>query len=135
MSKETLEELKAIDSNQPKDGTAQIYNGEYWKQTKNLTFYVWSNVRGFYEWVPDAPKDLCSLRSMSDIKRIIELTEDKMRLDHLQKCNEIFNERAGSNYGWKVDCNHNRIAIVDTGLKGVSIRNAIDDHIKRTPNL
>lgn len=72
---ESLEELKAIDRNQPKDGTAQIYDGEYWKQTKNLVFYVWSNVTGEYKWVPDAPKDLYNLRSLSDIKRIIELME------------------------------------------------------------
>ena len=72
---ETLEELKAIDRNQPKDGTAQIYGGEYWKQTKNLVFYVWSNVTGEYKLVPDAPKDLYNLRSLSDIKRIIELME------------------------------------------------------------
>lgn len=72
---ETLEQLKEIESNQPEDGTAQIYDGEYWKQDGNLVFYVWSNVRGSYEWVPDAPKDLYNLRSLSDIKLIIELME------------------------------------------------------------
>lgn len=71
---ESLEDLKAIVDNAP-DGTAQIYNGEYWKQTGDLTFYVWSNVTGIYKWVPDAPKDLHSLRSLSDIKQIIELME------------------------------------------------------------
>lgn len=76
---ETLEQLKEIESNQPEDRTAQIYDGEYWKQTENLVFYVWSNVRGFYEWVPDAPKDLYSLRSLSDIERIIELMEGQKK--------------------------------------------------------
>lgn len=55
-----------------------------------------------------------------------ELKQDKERLDLLDKCNSDFNERCGSNYGWRVDWNHNRIALVDTGIPKIDVRAAID---------
>lgn len=55
-----------------------------------------------------------------------KLTQDKERLDLLDKCNAEFNQRMGSNYGWRVDWNHNRIALVDTGIPKTNVRTAID---------
>lgn len=55
-----------------------------------------------------------------------ELRQDKERLDLLDKCNAEFNKACGSNYGWKVDLNHNRIALVDTGIPKTDVRTAID---------
>jgi len=124
---ETLEELKAIVDNAPKCGTATHIDqrGSYIKD--NFVGCQFYHLRiGWIEF-----DRATRMRSLSDIKLIIELMEDKLRLDHLQKCNEVFNKRAGSNYGWRVEWNHNRIAVVDTGVSGVSIRRAIDEHIKK----
>ena len=134
---ETLEELKAIVDNAEESDS--FFDGRYLNSKLHARHHVKKYHQGgisenvYY----DAPLyvDTKKLRSLSDIKRIIELMEDKLRLDHLQKCNEVFNKRVGSNYGWRVDWNHNRIAVVDTGLSGVSIRRAIDEHIKKVGDL
>tara|TARA_Y100001001_G_scaffold59284_2_gene56116 strand:- start:751 stop:1149 length:399 start_codon:yes stop_codon:yes gene_type:complete len=55
-----------------------------------------------------------------------ELKLDKDRLDLLDNCNAEFNKKCGSNYGWHVDWNHNRIALVDTGIPKTDVRTAID---------
>lgn len=129
---EILEELKAVVDNAP-DGATHYDSLATWKY-KNLDrgTFLMPDGTGYKidEFYPNE-----TIRSLADIKRIIELMEDKLRLDHLQKCNEIFNKRAGSNYGWRVDWNHNRIAVVDTGVSGVSIRRAIDEHIKKVGDL
>ena len=122
---ESLDELKAIVDNAPRFAVALSDYG----------YYVDDDCHAFVNGTWMENSDIGLTRSLSDIKRIIELMEDKLRLDHLQKCNEVFNKRVGSNYGWRVDWNHNRIAVVDTGLSGVSIRRAIDEHIKKVGDL
>ena len=67
----------------------------------------------------------------SHIERVAELERDKERLDLLDECNAEFNSRCGSNYGWKVDWNHNRIALVDTGIPKTDVRTALDDFSSR----
>lgn len=129
-----LEDLKAIIANAP-DGASHYSVSEQTYYKFKCECWMWcSKGKSLFSFVQD--DEVCNdLRSLSDIERIIELMEDESRLDHLQKCNEIFNARAGSNYGWKVDWNHNRIAIVDIGVRGVTIRMAIDDHIKKVGDL
>lgn len=56
---------------------------------------------------------------------------DAERLDYLDSLNKEFNERNGSNYGWEIDWNHNRIALHDIGPMGMSVRQAIDEHRER----
>jgi len=130
MKNESLEELKSIIDNAPEGATHLDDINTYWKVNSEFDYYFHDG----NQWDYSEPLEN-GTRSLSDIKRIIELIEDEKRLDHLQKCNQIFNGRAGSNYGWRVDWNHNRIAILDTGLKGVTIRNAIDEHIKKMGDL
>ena len=125
MSKETLEELKAIVDNAPECADEFfIYQGvaNYIDNRENgHQFKIWCEEE--QEWVFSELiygwQYIRGRRSLSDIEQIIELMEDKLRLDHLQKCNEVFNKRAGSNYGWRVDWNFNRIAVVDTGVIGL----------------
>lgn len=57
-----------------------------------------------------------------------ELKQDKARLDYLDDLNAEMNARKGSNYGWSVDWNNNRVALNDTGLPKVDVRTAIDKH-------
>lgn len=136
MNAETLEELKAIVDDAPYGATeCLIVRGEiYYLKLDGLHLNEW--LKSHNSWTRNVKfEDVESIRSLSDIKAIVKLMEDKNRLDHLQKCNEIFNKRIGSNYGWRVDWNHNRIAIVDTGLKGVTIRNAIDEHMRKAGDL
>lgn len=64
-------------------------------------------------------------------EEIKKLRKDARRLNYLDACNAEFNKKMGSNYGWKVDWNCNRIAVVDTGFAGVSVRQAIDEFIER----
>lgn len=130
---ESLGELKAIFAGKP-DGAQSVMmvcNPIYVKLENGF----WYAACKGQEWLQVTDKQIGNMRSLSDIERIIELMEDEIRLDHLQKCNEAFNKRAGSNYGWRVDWNHNRIALIDTGASGVSVRKAIDDHVEKVGSL
>lgn len=60
-----------------------------------------------------------------------ELLEDKKRLDFLDLLNARQNERYTSNYGWKIDINHNRVALTDHNFPKLSVREAIDEAIAR----
>ncbi|PHQ89859.1 MAG: hypothetical protein COB48_13085 [Pseudoalteromonas sp.] len=72
MRSETLEELKAIIENAPEGATHLDDDGDYVKFIDD-EMYHYSFVRG-YGWSSDYVSP-CELRSLSDIKRIIELME------------------------------------------------------------
>lgn len=75
---ETLEQLKAIKNNQPKDGTAQIYDGEYWK-FEGGNYYRWTMVCDIQGWYIDTePSD--EARLMSSIGFTIEMMEAQNNL-------------------------------------------------------
>jgi hypothetical protein len=59
-------------------------------------------------------------------EKMLENKKDSERLDWLDKKNSAMNERCGSNYGWKFDVNHNRIALTDHNLPKHTVREAID---------
>jgi len=61
-------------------------------------------------------------------KRVGEIKADRDRLNHLDKLNSEFNERNGTQYGWQIDWNHNRIALIDSCPMQKSVREAIDNH-------
>ena len=52
---------------------------------------------------------------------------DTKRLDWLDKSNAAMNDRNGTVYGWKLDWNHNRIALTDSNWPAKTIREAIDE--------
>jgi|SRR5581483_3930796 len=54
-------------------------------------------------------------------------SEDTVRLNYLDLRNQRKNERTGSNYGWKLEENHNRIALSDHNLPKLTVRQAIDE--------
>jgi hypothetical protein len=56
------------------------------------------------------------------------VNEDSARLDYLDELNRKANERANSSYGWRLDINHNRVALADCHLPGLTAREAIDAH-------
>lgn len=56
---------------------------------------------------------------------------DTARLDYLDQLNAEFNKRNSSNYGWRIEWNHNRIALVDSCPKQRTVREAIDEHSMR----
>jgi hypothetical protein len=58
---------------------------------------------------------------------------DSARLDYLDKRNARKNESNGTVYGWKVNENHNRIALEDHAWPAVSVREAIDRAMKEMP--
>ena len=133
MSTETLEQLIAIRDGAPENFTMVSFCGGFYGTITPRGWILMNRTTRVSKYIYLG--SLMAMRSLKDIEDKIELMEDKLRLDHLQNCNEIFNKRVGSNYGWRVDWNHNRIAVVDTGLKGVSIRSAIDEHMKATGDL
>jgi len=55
-----------------------------------------------------------------------EHLKDTQRLNFLDQLNEEFNQRMGTNYGWSIDWNCNRIALHDMDAAGQNIREAID---------
>lgn len=74
---ETLEQLKEIVKNAP-DG-ATLYDGEYFK-FENDEYCRWSSICDIQDWYTDLEPS-CEVRSLSDIKLIIELMEYSMRLE------------------------------------------------------
>lgn len=57
--------------------------------------------------------------------------KDKARLDYLDCLNDRLNERSMSDYGWKLDINHNRVALSDSNAPSLSVREAIDEHMDK----
>lgn len=68
---ETLYELKAIRDNSP-DG-ATLYDGEYFKFECD-DYHRWASICDMQDWYVDIEPS-CDVRSLSDIKRIIEQRE------------------------------------------------------------
>lgn len=58
---------------------------------------------------------------------------DSARLDWLDEANRRANARNGTVYGWRVDVNHNRMALTDHNLPALSVRQAIDETMARWP--
>lgn len=54
---------------------------------------------------------------------------DAEMLNFLDSLNKDQNARHQSNYGWQVDCNHNRISLNDMGSAGLDVRAAISEAI------
>jgi hypothetical protein len=53
---------------------------------------------------------------------------DKRRLDYLDELNARQNEHYGTKYGWRININHNRVALEDHAYPALSVRQAIDAH-------
>lgn len=68
---ESLEQLKAIRDNAPDDAT--LYDGEYFK-FENDEYYRFASICDIQDWYIDLEPSH-DVRSLSDINRIIELTE------------------------------------------------------------
>lgn len=58
-----------------------------------------------------------------------EVTDSQM-LDFLDEMNKQKNERNGSRYGWRLEENHNRIALTDSNFPALSVRDAIKAAMK-----
>lgn len=101
MSKETLEELKAIVDNAP-DGATHIDDIKtYWKVISEFDYFFHNGS----QWDDSEPLEN-GTRSLSDIKRIIELME---------ACQGLLQLAAGSTDGyWRNELNAARKAL---GLK------------------
>lgn len=56
-----------------------------------------------------------------------EILKDIRRLNFLHLANKHMNERNRTVYGWKLEANHNRIALTDHNLPALSVRQAIDN--------
>lgn len=75
-------------------------------------------------------------RAKAAEERLAEVDSDADRLDYLDTCNTGFNHRNGTRYGWKLDWNHNRIALTDHNLPPLTVREAIDaSRLKAPPNI
>lgn len=77
---EALEKLKSIERNQPSDGTAQIYDGEYFK-FENGEYYRWASVSDIQDWYADSEPS-SDARLMSGIRITIELMEAQNNLSN-----------------------------------------------------
>jgi hypothetical protein len=64
------------------------------------------------------------------IRRLREAEKDSDRVNWLDKKNAEMNARTNSNYGWKFDVNHNRIALTDCNWPNHTARQAIDEAMK-----
>lgn len=53
---------------------------------------------------------------------------DTERLDYLDQLNGKLNTKSGSNYGWRLEVNHNRVALMDHDPVKKTVREAIDGH-------
>jgi hypothetical protein len=62
--------------------------------------------------------------------RTAETNSDKERLDYLDSLNQKLTDKYGIKYGWKLDMNHNRVALTDSNNPPLSVRDAIDDFRK-----
>ena len=80
---ETLEELKAIIKNAPKCGKATHIDDEcqYLKCDDEYHWNVWTSLNFWVDVDGDEFGDFTGIRSLSDIKLIIELQEYAMRLE------------------------------------------------------
>lgn len=73
MSKETLEELKAIYDGAPEKATHVDSEGNYLKHNENSDWFIWTCKHGGHRVIYTCNLD--SVRSLSGIKRNIELME------------------------------------------------------------
>lgn len=76
---ETLEQLKEIVKNSPEKATHVDNLGSYLKQNKNRDWFTWTCKHGGHRVIYTSNLD--NLRSLSDIKLIIELMEYSMSLE------------------------------------------------------
>ena len=67
-----------------------------------------------------------ALSTPADTSEIDRLVADAGRLDYLDERNAQKNKRNGTQYGWRLSENHNRIALEDNHYPAVSVREAID---------
>lgn len=82
MSSESLEDLKAIIGNEPEGAT--LYDGEYFKFECD-DYHRWASICDIQDWYVDIEPS-CDVRSLSDIKQIVELREQVESLEEgLQK--------------------------------------------------
>ena len=76
---ETLDQLKEIENNQPEDGTATSIDADgYYIRYRNGVVEYYFHTDG---WLEVDWRDFRVMRSLSDIKLIIELMEYSMRLE------------------------------------------------------
>lgn len=60
-----------------------------------------------------------------------EILKDIRRLSFLHLANKHMNEHNRTVYGWRLEANHNRIALTDHNLPALSVREAIDDAMEK----
>lgn len=82
--------------------------------------------RDYSDYLESAAENFLAAREALR-KRVGELKADRSRLNYLDKLNTEFNERNGTQYGWKIDWNHNRIALIDSCPMQRTVREAIDE--------
>ena len=54
--------------------------------------------------------------------------DDTNRLDYLDQLNGKLNQKSGSKYGWRLEVNHNRVALMEHDPMKQSVREANDSH-------
>ena len=78
----------------------------------------------------DLPMGLHGIpEAVYDLIKTVEIysaSADRARLDFLDKVNKRFNKTNGTEYGWKLSFNHNRILLDDSNIHALSVRKAID---------
>ena len=79
---ENLKELRVILDNAPDGACGYCSNEEYWKFENNVAF-VFEHHSQFQGWFKDDLMYIKNIRSISDIKRIVELMEQVEQI-----CNE-----------------------------------------------
>ena len=98
------------------------------------------------KWIPARPTD--AAKELWATIKILGLSNDRLalqaitaaiaasaqdaeRLNHLDALNARKNANYGTSYGWRIEENHNRIALSDHWFPALTVRQAIDEHMDK----
>ena len=65
------------------------------------------------------------------LSELLSCPTDTERLDYLDALNKKLNDHYGNKYGWRLDMNFNRVSLTDSNIPPLTIREAIDEAIRR----
>lgn len=88
-------------------------------KAENTALSLYKNIAA--EYGLSVFEDMAELKRQRD-----EYKADAERLDFLDAMNRRKNEANATTYGWKLQENHNRIALTDSNIPALSVREAID---------